>query len=74
MLKQQWFWFKTSQKMGQQLKVSSDRLGELGDQTWDPWVQDELLSTTPLWLMTFRFNARFLKTDIKFYHFAFKTQ
>ena len=28
-LNQQWFWFKTSQKMGSQLKVSSDRLEEL---------------------------------------------
>ena len=29
--------FKASQKMGQRLKVSSDRLGEAGNRTWDPW-------------------------------------
>ena len=29
--------FKASQKMGQQLKVSSDRLGEAGNRTCDPW-------------------------------------
>ena len=28
---------KASQKTGQQLKVSSDRLGEAGNQTCDPW-------------------------------------
>ena len=29
--------FKASQKTGQRLKVSSDRLGEAGNQTRDPW-------------------------------------
>ena len=29
--------FKASQKTGQWLKVSSDRLGEAGNRTWDPW-------------------------------------
>ena len=29
--------FKASQKMGQRLKVSSDRLGEAGNRTCDPW-------------------------------------
>ena len=29
--------FKASQKTGQRLKVSSDRLGEAGNRTCDPW-------------------------------------
>ena len=29
--------FKASQKTGQRLKVSYDRLGEAGNQTCDPW-------------------------------------
>ena len=29
--------FKASKKTGQQLKVSSDRLGEAGNRTCDPW-------------------------------------
>ena len=29
--------FKASQKTGQRLKVSSDRLGEAGSRTCDPW-------------------------------------
>ena len=29
--------FKASQKKGQRLKVSSDRLGEAGNRTCDPW-------------------------------------
>ena len=29
--------FKSSQKTGQRLKVSSDRLGEAGNRTFDPW-------------------------------------
>ena len=29
--------FKASQKTGQRLKVSSDRLGEAGNRTYDPW-------------------------------------
>ena len=29
--------FKVSQKTGQRLKVSSDRLGEAGNRTCDPW-------------------------------------
>ena len=30
--------FKASQKTGQRLKVSSDRLGEAGNRTCDPWL------------------------------------
>ena len=29
--------FKVSQRTGQRLKVSSDRLGEAGNRTCDPW-------------------------------------
>ena len=29
--------FKASQKTGKRLKVSSDRLGEAGNRTCDPW-------------------------------------
>ena len=29
--------YKASQKTGQRLKVSSDRLGEAGNRTCDPW-------------------------------------
>ena len=29
--------FKVSQNRGQRLKVSSDRLGEAGNRTCDPW-------------------------------------
>ena len=32
--------FKASQKTGQRLKVSSDRLGEAGNRTCDPGLQD----------------------------------
>ena len=38
--------FKASQKTGQQLKVSSDRLGEAGNRTCDPGLQDIGLSST----------------------------
>ena len=38
--------FKASQKTGQRLKVSSDRLGEAGNRTWDPWFTDIGLSPT----------------------------
>ena len=31
--------FKASQKTGQRLKVSSDRLGEAGNRTCDPWFK-----------------------------------
>ena len=31
--------FKASQKTGQRLKVSFDRLGEAGNRTCDPWGQ-----------------------------------
>ena len=30
--------FKAPQKTGQRLKVSSDRLGEAGNRTCDPWL------------------------------------
>ena len=39
--------FKASQKTGPQLKVSSDRLGEAGNRTCDPGLQDIGLSPTP---------------------------
>ena len=38
--------FKASQKTGQRLNVSSDRLGEAGNQTCDPGLQDIGLSPT----------------------------
>ena len=31
--------FKASQKTGQRLKVSSDRLGEAGNRTCNPWFR-----------------------------------
>ena len=39
--------FKASQKTGQQLKVSSDRLGKAGNRTCHPGLQDIGLSPTP---------------------------
>ena len=36
--------FKASQKTGQRLKVSSDRLGEAGNRTCDPWFTRHRLS------------------------------
>ena len=38
--------FKASQKMGQRLKVSSNRLGEVGNQTCDPWFTRQKKHTT----------------------------
>ena len=38
--------FKASQKTGQGLIVSSDRLGEVGNRTCDPGLQDIGLSPT----------------------------
>ena len=38
--------FKASQKTGQRLKVSSDRLGEAGNRTCDPWFTKERFFTT----------------------------
>ena len=35
--------FKASQKTGQRLKVSSDRLGEAGNRTCDPWFVQTFL-------------------------------
>ena len=32
--------FKASQKTGQRLNISSDRLGEAGNRTCDPWFTD----------------------------------
>ena len=43
--------FQASQKTGQRLKVSSDRLGEAGNRTCDPGLQDIGLSPTPRWLL-----------------------
>ena len=34
--------FKASKKTGQRLKVSSDRLGEAGNRTCDPWFTRQL--------------------------------
>ena len=45
-LNRQWFWFKTSQKMGLQLKVSSDRLVELEIELGTPGYKVGDLSTT----------------------------
>ena len=47
------FGFKASQKTGQRLKVSSDRLGEAGNRTCDPWFTRHRFIPTPkklLWL------------------------
>ena len=54
--------FKASQKTGQRLKVSSDRLGEAGNRTCDPWftrhrfipytTATSLRSCTPLAYLT----------------------
>ena len=43
--------FKASQKTGPPLKVSLDRLGEVGKRTCHPWKQDIGLSPTPQWLL-----------------------
>ena len=40
--------FKASQKTGQRLKVYSDRLGEAGNRTCDPGLQD--IGFSFLWL------------------------
>ena len=48
MLSRQLFWFKTSQKMGPQLKVSSDRLGEPVIELGILGNKVSGLSTTPL--------------------------
>ena len=37
--------FKASQKTGQRLKISSDKLGEDGDRTCDPWFTRHRLKT-----------------------------
>ena len=43
--------FKASQKTGQQLKVSSDRLGEAVNRTCDPWLtRHRFIPYTFLWL------------------------
>ena len=34
--------FKASQKTGQRLKVSSERLGEAGNRTCDPWCVEKI--------------------------------
>ena len=41
--------FKASQKTGQRLKVSSDRLGEVGNRTCDPWFTRHSVNNF-LWL------------------------
>ena len=38
--------FKASQKTGQRFKVSSDRLGEAGNRTCDPWFTRHRLAFT----------------------------
>ena len=54
----QWFWFKTSQKMGPQLKVSSEILGELGIKLGIPGYKVSGLSTTP-WQLISPFVSNF---------------
>ena len=36
-LNRHWFWFLSVSEDGQWLKVSSDRLGEVGNRSCDPW-------------------------------------
>ena len=43
--------FKASQKTGQRLKVSSDRLGEAGNRTCDPWFTRQIFCGFP-WVET----------------------
>ena len=44
--------FKASQKTGQRLKVSSDRLGEAGNRTCDPWFIRQKLFVGFPWVET----------------------
>ena len=55
--------FKVSQKTGQRLKVSSDRLGEAGNRTCDPGLQDIGLSNISKY-RTFEYK----EVDIGFYN------
>ena len=43
--------FKASHKTGPRLKVSSNRLGEAGNRTSDPWFTDIGLSPAPRQLL-----------------------
>ena len=52
--------FKASQKMGQRLKVSSDRLGEAGIEPAAPGLQDIGLSPTPRRLLKQHPNVLFV--------------
>ena len=50
--------FKASQKTGQRLKVSSDRLGEAGNRTCDPWFTRHRFipyTTAAMWLFVTHF-------------------
>ena len=49
--------FKASQKTGQRLKISSDRLGEAGNRTSTPGLQDIGLSPTPRRLLSIQFYS-----------------
>ena len=42
---------KASQKTGQRVKVSSDRVGEAGNRTCDPWFTRHRFIPTPRWLL-----------------------
>ena len=58
--------FKASQKTGQRLKVSSDRLGEAGNRTCDPWfTRHRFIPYTPtssnLWVVN---DKPFCKTAV----------
>ena len=53
--------FKASQKTGQRLKVSSDRLGEAGNRTCDPWFTRH--SAYPLHHGGFSYNLCFLSNE-----------
>ena len=52
--------FKGSQKMGQRLKVSSDRLGEAGNRTCDPWfTRHRFIPEVTIYLKDFNFQCTF---------------
>ena len=54
--------FKASQKTGQRLKVSSDRLGEAGNRTCDPWfTRHRFIPYTTAASQNFKYFIIFLK-------------
>ena len=54
--------FKASQKTGQRLKVSSDRLEEAGNRTCDPWFTFFCLITELIFLNFFYTSTYFDQT------------